>query len=52
MPINGGDNKHYDFEELWFEKHCDVDTVITSFFMKYQEDIKGDTEYITYKIKK
>ena len=50
MPINE-DNKYYDFEELFFEKNCDVDIIITSFFTKYKEDIKGDTEYITYKIK-
>jgi hypothetical protein len=56
MPIHADDNKYYDFEELFFEKHCDkhcdVDTVITRFFTKYKEDIKGDTEYVTYKIKK
>jgi len=52
MPINSDDNKYYDFEELFFEKNRDVDTIITSFFMKYKDDIKGDTEYITYKIKK
>ena len=52
MPINPDDNKYYDFEELFFEKNCDVDIIITNFFTKYKEDIKGDTEYITYKIKK
>ena len=52
MPINPDDKKYYDFEELFFEKNCDVDTIITSFFTKYKQDIKGDTEYITYKIKK
>ena len=51
MPIHADDNKYYDFEELFFEKNCNVDTIITSFFMKYKDDIKGDTEYITYKIK-
>jgi hypothetical protein len=50
MPINS-DNKYYDFEELFFEKNCDVDTIITRFFTKYKEDIKGDIEYIIYKIK-
>ena len=52
MPIQTYDNKYYDFEELFFEKNCDNDSIITSFFTKYQEDIEGDTEYITYKIKK
>jgi hypothetical protein len=52
MPIHADDNKYYDFEDLDFEKHCDVDSVISNFFMKYREEIKGDTEYITYKIKK
>ena len=52
MPIHADDNKYYDFEELFFEKNRDVDSIITSFFTKYKEDIKGDTEYITYKIKK
>jgi hypothetical protein len=52
MPINSDDNKYYDFEELFFSKNCDIDTIITSFFTKYKEDIKEDTEYITYKIKK
>ena len=52
MPINSDDNKYYDFEEMFFERGCDVDAIITSFFAKYKEDIKGDTEYITYKIKK
>ncbi len=52
MPIHPDDNKYYDFEELFFEKNCDVNIIITSFFTKYKEDIKGDTEYITDKIKK
>ena len=46
------DNKHYDFEELFFEKDCDIDSIINSFFMKHKENIKGDNEYITFKIKK
>jgi len=52
MPIQPDDNKYYDFEELFFEKNCDVNIIITSFFTKYNEDIKGDTEYITDRIKK
>ncbi len=52
MPINTDDNKYYDFEELFFEKNCEIDTTINSFFTKYKDDIKGDTEYIIYKIKK
>ncbi len=51
MPINT-DNKYYDFEELFFEKNCDITYIINKFFMKYEEYIKGDKEYITYKIKK
>jgi hypothetical protein len=52
MPINTDDNTYYDFERLFFSKNFDDDDVITSFFTKYKDDIKGDTEYITYKIKK
>lgn len=52
MPINADDNKYYDFERLFFDKNRGVDDVLTSFFTKYKDDIKGDTEYITYKIKK
>ena len=52
MPINADDNIYYDFERLFFSKNLLVDDVITSFFTKYKDDIKGDTEYITYKIKK
>jgi len=51
MPINT-DNKYYDFEELFFEKNCDIIYIINNFFMKYKEYIKGDKEFITYKIKK
>ena len=52
MPIHSDDNKYYDFERLFFTKNLDDDDVITSFFTKYKDDIKGDTEHITYKIKK
>jgi len=52
MPIDTDDNTYYDFERLFFTKNFDDDDVITSFFTKYKDDIKGDTEYITYKIKK
>ena len=51
MPIQADDNRYYDFEELFFEKDCDVNDIIHNFFMKYKE-IVGDKEYITYKIKK
>ena len=51
MPIQVEDNVYYDFEELFFEKDCDVDSVVNNFFDKYEE-IKGDKEYVTYKIKK
>jgi hypothetical protein len=52
MPINSDDNKYYDFEQLFFEKKCNVDAIIENFFIKYKDYIKGDVEYITYKIKK
>ena len=52
MPIDTDDNTYYDFERLFFTKNLHDDDVITSFFTKYKDDIKGDTEYITYKIKK
>jgi hypothetical protein len=51
MPINT-DNKYYDFEELFFEKNCNIVYIINIFFMKYEEYIKGDKEFITYQIKK
>ena len=51
MPIQADDNRYYDFEELFFEKDCDVNDIIHNFFMKYKE-IVGDKEHITYKIKK
>ena len=51
MPIQADDKKYYDFEEIFFEKDCDNDNIINNFFIKYEE-IKGDKEYITYKIKK
>jgi hypothetical protein len=51
MPIQAEDKKYYDFEEIYFEKGCDIDSIINNLFVKYKE-IKGDTEYITYKIKK
>ena len=51
MPIQKEDNKYYDFEEIFFEKNCDVDNIINIFFSKYKEII-GDKEYISYKIKK
>ena len=50
MPIQLDDEKYYDFE-LFFEKDCDIDSIINIFFIKNNE-IKGDKEYITYKIKK
>ena len=52
MPIQQDDNKYYDFEELFFEKNCNIDNIINNFFIKYEEIIKGDKEYIIYKIKK
>ena len=51
MPLTK-ENKYYDFEELFFEKNCNIDNIIINFFFKYKDIIKGDTEYITYKIKK
>jgi hypothetical protein len=51
MPIDS-ENNYYDFEELFFEANCDIDNIINNFFSKYNDVIKGDREYITYKIKK
>lgn len=50
MPLTT-ENKYYDFEELYFEKDCNIDNIIINFFLKYKDIIIGDTEYITYKIK-
>jgi len=52
MPIDSDDKKYYDFEELFFEANCDIDNIINNFFSKYNDVIKGDKEYIVYKIKK
>ena len=52
MPIDSDDKKYYDFEKLFFESGCDIDNIINNFFSKYNDVIKGDKEYITYKIKK
>ena len=52
MPIQAEDKKYYDFEEIFFEKNCDIDSIINTFFIKYDGEIKGDKEYITYKMKK
>jgi hypothetical protein len=46
------ENRKNVFEELYFEKGCDIIDIINKFFMKYEEYIKGDKEYITYKIRK
>ena len=51
MPISE-DNYYYDFEELFFEKDCNIDEIISNFFSKYKNEIKGNKIYITYKIKK
>ena len=41
MPIELTDNKYhdFDFEELYFEKNCDIDNIINCFFSKYKNDI-------------
>ncbi len=51
MPIQKEDNKYYDFEEIFFEKDCDIDNIINSFFNKYKK-IKKNKKYVTYEIKK
>ena len=51
MPIAKDNKTYYDFEEIFFENDCDINSIINNFFIKYAE-IKGDKEYITYKIKK
>jgi len=51
MPLENNMNNFYDFE-LFFEKNCDIDSVIDIFFSKYSNIIKGDKEYISYAIKK
>jgi len=47
MPLTG---KFYDFDELFFEKNCNIDDIIVNFFSKYTDCITGDIEYISYKI--
>lgn len=51
MPIQKEDNKYYDYE-LFFEKNGEYDDIIKNFFIKHEDIIKGDKEYITYKILK
>jgi len=50
MPVDEKKSA-YDFEKLYFEKDKDVDIIINSFFEHFDE-IKGEKEYIKYKIKK
>jgi hypothetical protein len=52
MPLDETDKKYYDFEKLYFETGCDIESIISNFFLKYDDMIKGDREYITYQIKK
>ena len=52
MPIQAADKKYYDFEEIFFEKNCDIDYIVNTFFTKHDCEIKGDKEYIKYKMKK
>jgi hypothetical protein len=49
MPIEDLMNDKHDFEMLYFEKDRNVDETIANFFLS--NDIVGDKEYITYKIK-
>ena len=35
MPIQSEDKKYYDFEEIFFEKDCNIDSIINNFFIKY-----------------
>ena len=42
---------YYDFERLIFEADCNIDNIINNFFSKFNDEIKGDKEYISYKIK-
>jgi hypothetical protein len=51
MPSPLNTENKYDFEELFFEKNCNIDEIIASFFFTYKDVIKGDVEYISYKIK-
>jgi len=50
MPLTK-EGKYYDFEELFFEKNCDIDNIIANFFLKHKDIIKADTDFITYKMK-
>jgi hypothetical protein len=36
------DNYYYDFEELFFEKDCNIDEIINNFFSKFINEIKGN----------
>lgn len=52
MHFQPEDHRFYDFEQIFFEKERDIDSIINNFFIKYESDIKGDKEYIIYQIKK
>jgi len=52
MSINQINSKKYDFNKMVFMPNSDIDLIISNFFTKHKDYIKGDKEYITYKIKK
>ena len=46
MPIQQDDNKYYDFEELFFEKDCDIDSIINNFFIKIKQLIVEERKFL------
>ena len=50
MPIIENAN-YYDFRQIVFREHDDVDEVIYNFFRDYDGIINGDKAYVTYEIK-
>ena len=45
MPFDTDDKMYYDFEA-----DCNIDNIVNNFFSKFNDEIKGDKEYISYKI--
>ena len=50
MPIIENTN-YYDFRQIVFREHDDIDEIIYNFFRDYDGVINGDKAYITYEIK-
>lgn len=51
MPLTR-ENKYYDFEELFFEKDCNIDNIIINFFLNIKILLKAILNISHIKLKK